>query len=62
MTTEEISQFRRKISETIMPLAANMKDVDIKELIEHIEKENPELPEGFGNMLYEQVLILKYKK
>ncbi len=62
MTTEEISQFREKISETIMPIAQNMKDADIKELIEHIEKENPELPEGFGNMLYEQVLILKYKK
>ncbi|WP_428022959.1 hypothetical protein [Arcobacter sp.] len=61
MTTEEIKEFKNKISETIMPMAKNMKDDEIKDLIKHVEKENPDLPEGFGNMLYEQVLMLKDK-
>jgi hypothetical protein len=62
MTNEEINEFNEKIKETIMPLVENMKDDEIKDLIKHIEKENTELPEGFGNMLFEQILILKHKK
>ncbi len=61
MTKEEIQEFTNKINETIIPMAENMKDDEIKDLIKHVEKENPELPEGFGNMLYEQILILKNK-
>lgn len=51
MTNEEIQQFKDKIRETIMPMAENMKDEEIKDLIKHVEKENPDLPEGFSNML-----------
>lgn len=61
MTKEEIQEFKNKIRETIMPMAENMKDEDIKELIKHIDKENPDLPTGFSNMLYEQILIMKKK-
>ena len=61
MTNEEIEEFRNKIQETIIPMANNMKNDEIKDLIKHIEKENPDLPTGFGNMLYEQILILKEK-
>ena len=62
MTSEEIQEFKSKIEETIMPVAINMQDEDIKDLIYHIEKENPDLPAGFANMLYEQVLMLKHNK
>ncbi|PLY11347.1 MAG: hypothetical protein ACNI28_00295 [Arcobacter sp.] len=59
MTNEEIQQFKDKIRETIMPMAENMKDEEIKDLIKHVEKENPDLPEGFSNMLFEQITMMK---
>ncbi len=59
MTNEEIQQFKDKIRETIMPMAQNMKDEEIKDLIKHVEKENPDLPEGFSNMLFEQIVMMK---
>jgi len=60
MTNEEIQEFKNKIEETIMPVAKDMKDEDIKDLINHIEKENPDLPAGFANMLFEQVMMMKH--
>jgi len=62
MTKEEIEIFKNKITETIMPSAANMNQEQIKNLIQKIEKENPQLPTGFSNMVFEQILILKYNK
>lgn len=59
MTNEEIQQFKDKIRETIMPMAQNMKEEEIKDLIKHVEKENPDLPEGFSNMLFEQIVMMK---
>lgn len=60
MTLEEQNQFKDEIAKTIMPLAVNMTEAQIRNIIDSVEKENPELPEGFGNMLYEQILIMKY--
>lgn len=60
MTNQEIEEFKNKIMETIIPMAEKMKDDEIKDLINHVEKENPELPTGFGNMLFEQIKILKH--
>lgn len=62
MTEEEINTFKEKIAETIMPIANNMTEDQIHELIEVVEKENPNLPNGFGNMLFEQIKILKYNQ
>lgn len=62
MTKEEIEIFKEKISETIMPAADNMTEEQIHNLIKNIEKENPDLPSGFANMVLEQILIMKYNK
>ncbi len=62
MTKEEIQIFKEKIVETIMPAANRMTEEQIHNLIKSVEKENPELPNGFANMLLEQVLIQKYNK
>lgn len=60
MTHEEIEEFKVTIAKTIMPIAQNMTEEQIKNIITAVEKENPELPEGFGNMLFEQILVMKY--
>lgn len=60
MTKEEIVIFKQKIQETILPVAENMSQEQIIELIELVEKQNPNLPSGFGNLLLEQINILKY--
>lgn len=62
MTKEEIQIFKEKIVETIMPAANNMTEEQIKNVIKQVEKNNPELPNGFANMILEQILILKYNK
>ena len=37
-----------------------MTEEKIKNIIDNVTKDNPELPKGFGNMVYEQLLIMKY--
>jgi|GEM_PF-1215626 len=59
MTKEEIESFKINIAENILPLVKNMNDNRIKEIINHVEKSNPQLPEGFGNMLFEQLKMMK---
>ena len=39
-----------------------MPESQIKEIIKIVEREHTNLPNGFGNMLYEQIIIMKYKK
>ena len=61
MTTEEIEQFKEEIKKSIMPYAANMTEEQIKALLDRVQEENKDsLPEGFSNMLYEQIIMLKY--
>ena len=62
MTNEEIDQFKLEIYKTIIPHVMNMQEEKIVEIIQLVEKENPNLPQGFGNMLYEQILYMKYHK
>lgn len=62
MTNEEIVEFKDEIAKTIIPYAINMNEEQIKNLINQVEKENEELPDGFGNMVYEQILIMKYNR
>ena len=62
MTAEEIDQFKLEIYNTIVPQVVNMQEEKIVEIIKMVEKDNPELPQGFGNMLYEQILIMKYRQ
>lgn len=62
MTQEEIEVFKNKITETIMPAAEKMTEEQIHDLIRNVEKENSELPSGFGDMLLEQILIMKYNQ
>ncbi len=59
MTKEEEVQFLETIKETIIPYAQNMSDDQIRNLIETVQKQNPNLPFGFGNMLLEQIRVLK---
>ena len=60
MTNEEIDQFKLEIYKSIIPHVVNMQEEKIVEVIKMVEKDNPELPKGFGNMLYEQILMMKY--
>ncbi|MGB5792245.1 hypothetical protein [Poseidonibacter sp.] len=59
MTTEEEIEFKKKISETIIPIAINMTEDKIRDILEIVQKDNPQLPEGFANMLLEQIIIKK---
>lgn len=58
MTNEEIKQFQDTISETIMPMAANMTAQQIEDTINSVS----EIDDKFKNMLLEQVLIIKHNK
>lgn len=60
MTLEEELIFIEKIKESILPFVLYKKDEEIKKLINEVEKTNENLPEGFGDMLFEQIIILKY--
>lgn len=60
MTQEEIKQFKDTIANTIIPIVQNMTEEQIRDIINLVEKEHENLPEGFGNMLYEQIIIMKY--
>lgn len=62
MTKEEIVEFQEKIAQTIIPVAVNMTEEQIKKVIDNVSKENPELPKGFAKMVFEQILIQKYNK
>ena len=62
MTLEEETLFREKIKETILPLAMNMTEEQIRNIILSVEKANSELPSGFGAMLFEQIMVHKYNQ
>ena len=60
MTQEEIKEFKETIAKTIMPLAQNMTEEQIRALITSVEQNTPNLPRGFAAMLFEQVMLMKY--
>jgi len=62
MTQEEEKEFKQKIKETILPFAKNMTEDQIRSIILTVEKTNPELPSGFGAMLFEQIMVHKYNQ
>ncbi len=62
MTQNEIDKFKTAIANTILNNAINMTEEQIKNIIDVVSKENKNLPLGFSNMLYEQILLMKYKK
>ena len=57
MTTEEIKQFQDTIKETILPLAKNMTNLQVEEIIKNV----PQIDDKFKNMLLEQILVIKHK-
>jgi hypothetical protein len=59
MTKEEEKEFRQKIVETIMPVARNMTENQIRTIIQNVERDNEDLPRGFGAMLFEQIIVNK---
>ena len=62
MTIEEEQIFLDKIKETLLPIVIYMKEEEIKKIILSVEEQNENLPEGFGDMLFEQLIILKYNR
>ena len=62
MTIEEEQIFIDKIKETLLPIVIYMKEEKIKKIILSVEEQNENLPEGFGDMLFEQLIILKYNR
>ena len=60
MTQEEVLEFKHTVARTIIPIVQNMTEDQIRNIIDIVEKEHKDLPKGFGNMLYEQILIMKY--
>ncbi|AYJ80120.1 hypothetical protein AN286_08065 [Aliarcobacter cryaerophilus ATCC 43158] len=62
MTIEEEQIFIDKIKETILPIVIYMKEEEIKKIILTVEEQNENLPKGFGDMLFEQLIILKYNR
>ncbi len=59
MTLEEEKELRQKITDTILPLAMNMTEEQIKSVIVSVEKGNSEIQKGFGAMLFEQIIVQK---
>ena len=62
MTLEEEKELRQKITDTILTLAANMTEDQIRNIIQAVEKDNKEIQEGFGAMLFEQIMVQKYNR
>lgn len=62
MTLEEEKELRQKITDTILPIAANMTEDQIRNIILAVEKDNKEIQEGFGAMLFEQIMVQKYNR
>jgi hypothetical protein len=60
MTLEEEKEFRQKVIETIIPVASNMTENQIRNIIQNVEKSNEDLPAGFGAMLFQQIIVYKY--
>ena len=53
MTLEEEKEFRQKVIQTVLPLAINMTEDQIRSIIQNVEKSNEDLPSGFGAMLFQ---------
>ena len=62
MTLEEEKELRQKITDTILPLAMNMTEEQIRTIILNVEKTNVEIQKGFGAMLFEQIMVQKNNK
>ena len=62
MTKEEEQEFRDKVAQTIFPLTTNMTEDQIRQIIITVEKGNPDLPSGFSDMLFQQIMVNKYNK
>ena len=62
MTIVKILVFKDKIKKTLLPIVIYMKEEEIKKIILSVEEQNENLPEGFGDMLFEQLIILKYNR
>ena len=62
MTLEEEKIFIDKLKETILPVAIYLNENEIKRIIENVENSNENLSAGFGKMLYEQIISLKYNR
>ncbi|MDD2887839.1 MAG: hypothetical protein PHY66_08540 [Aliarcobacter sp.] len=62
MTFEEEKELRQKITDTILPLAINMTEDQIRSIIMSVEKDNNEIQPGFGAMLFEQIMVQKYNR
>ena len=60
MTKEEEQEFRDKVAQTIFPLALNMTEDQIRQIIISVDKNNPNLPLGFSDMLFQQIMVYKY--
>lgn len=59
MTDIEIETFKDTIIETIMPNAKNMNIEQIQNIIKMVIKDNPQMTPAFGDLLLEQILIMK---
>ena len=62
MAKEEEQEFKDKVTETIFPLINNMTEDQIKQIMISVEKSNPQLPKGFADMLFQQIMVYKYNK
>ena len=62
MTIKEEQIFIDKIKETLLPIVIYMKEEEIKKIILSVEEQNENLPEVFGDILFEQLIILKYNR
>ena len=62
MTKQEEQEFRDKVTETIFPLITNMTEDQIKQIMISVENDNPDLPTGFADMLFQQIMVYKYNK
>ncbi|MFK2821750.1 hypothetical protein [Arcobacter sp. YIC-80] len=60
MTLEEQEEFKQKIAETILPVAVNMTEEQIRIVILNVLKDNEEINPAFGDMLFEQIMVYKY--
>ena len=62
MTIEEEKELRQKITDIILPIAMNMTEEQIRNIILTVEKENKDIQSGFGAMLFEQIMVQKYNR
>lgn len=62
MTIEEEKEFRQKIVNTILPIVNNMTEDQIRNIIKAVEKDNDDIQKGFGDMLFQQIMVHKYNK